>query len=115
MIMFRRIGIFAALILACALSTLLAQSERGTISGTVRDSTGAVIPGAKITVTNTATNLVTNLTSNESGDYIAASLPVGTYTVQVSKAGFRAVDLKGITVDAATSTRGDVTLEVGQA
>jgi Carboxypeptidase regulatory-like domain len=94
---------------------LFAQSERGTIAGTVRDSTGAVVPGATVKVTNTATNLVTNLVSNDSGDYIAASLPAGNYNVSVSKAGFRAVDLKGVTVDAATTVRGDVTLEVGQA
>src|SRR5436190_2279944 len=116
MVEFHRNGIIAACVLIAAISpSLLAQSERGTISGTVRDSTGAVVPGAAIKVINTATNLVTSLVSNDSGDYIAASLPVGNYTVSVSKSGFRAVDLKGITVDAATSVRGDVTLEVGQA
>ena len=93
---------------------LFAQSERGTISGTVRDSTGAVIPGAKVVVTNTATGLVENLSSNQVGEFTGVSLPVGPYKVQVSKEGFRPAEIQGLAVDAATNARADVTLEVGQ-
>ena len=95
-------------------SLLLAQSERGTITGTVHDATSAAVPGAKVTVTNIATNLVTNLTTNQDGDYTAASQPVGAYTVKVEKEGFRASEVHGINVDAATTARVDVTLQVGQ-
>src|SRR5258708_32099865 len=94
--------------------TAFAQSERGTVSGTIRDPTGAVVPGAKIVVTNPATNSIFNLTSNESGEYTAPSLQVGTYNVRVDKAGFRPSEIKGLTVDAATTVHADVVLEIGQ-
>ncbi len=93
---------------------LLAQSERGTISGTVRDATGAVVPGANIRVTNVATNVTLNATSNASGDYAMPGIPVGVYNVRVEKQGFRAFVLSGITVDAASSVRADANLELGE-
>src|SRR2546423_8527999 len=95
----------------CAM--LLAQSERGTISGTVRDATGAVIPGAKVSVTATATNPTQSYTTNDAGDYTAPSLAVGLYDVRVEKVGFRPAELRGVTVNAATSVRADASLEVG--
>jgi len=99
----------------CALTpAILAQSDRGTINGTVRDSSGAVIPGAKVVVTNTATNFAERLVSNEAGDFNALSLPTGNYNVQVSKDGFRPFEIKGITLDAASTIRADANLEVGQ-
>jgi hypothetical protein len=93
---------------------LMAQSERGTITGTVRDATGAVVPGATVRVTNVATNVTLDTTSNLSGDYTVPGVPVGSYNVRVEKQGFRAFVLSGITVDAATSVRADATLEVGE-
>src|SRR5258708_509235 len=113
--MHRLLRAHLALLLPFALSvTAFAQSERGTVSGTIRDTTGAVVPGAKIVVTNPATNSTFNLTSNESGEYTAPSLQVGTYNVRVDKAGFRPSEIKGLTVDAATTVHADVVLEVGQ-
>ena len=58
-------------------AVLFAQSERGTISGTVTDSTGAAVPQAKVTVTNLATNTVVSTLSNASGDYTLPNLPTG--------------------------------------
>jgi hypothetical protein len=110
----RKSALWGILTLWALTPALFAQSERGTIQGTVRDSTGAVIPGAKVTVTNTATNFAASLTTNESGDYSALSLPVGAYTVHIVKDGFRPFDIKGITLDAASSVRADAALEVGQ-
>jgi hypothetical protein len=92
---------------------MLGQYERGTISGSVKDPSGAIIVGAKITVTNTATNSAVSLTSNESGDYTVPSLQVGTYSVRVEKEGFRPAVISGITLNAATDVRADATLEVG--
>jgi hypothetical protein len=60
----------------------------GTILGTVTDSTGAVLPNVKITVTNTATNAAFNTESNSAGDFNAPSLHPGTYTVSAEIAGF---------------------------
>ena len=93
--------------------TLMAQSERGTITGTIRDTSGAVIAGAKITVNNGANGSTVALSSNEAGEYTAPSLSVGTYVVRVEKDGFRPSSVTGLTLNAATTMRADVTLEVG--
>ena len=104
----------AVLTVLCGFSLLFAQSERGTISGTIRDTTGAVIPGAKITVTNSATGVVINLTSNDVGEYTIPNLQVGSYNVKVEKEGFRPAILNGLQVDASTNVRADTNMEVGQ-
>jgi hypothetical protein len=102
--------------LAClAMSAAFAQSERGTITGTIVDSSGAVVPGARVTITNTLTNVSSSTLSTETGSYTAASLPVGEYTLRVEKAGFSSAVLSGITLNAASTMRADVKLEVGTA
>lgn len=98
---------------ALLISPLFAQSERGTISGLVKDPSGAVIAGARVAVTNTATNQTISITTTEAGDYAAISLQVGAYRVRVEKDGFRPAVINGVTVDAASNARADVTLEVG--
>ena len=92
---------------------LLGQSDRGSISGTVSDSTGAVIPGAKVIVTNPSTNATLSTTSSESGDYTAPNLPVGIYSVRVEREGFKPALLNNVNVNAGLNARGDITLEVG--
>src|SRR2546425_4752951 len=92
---------------------LFGQSERGTISGLVKDPSGAVVVNAKVTVTNTATNNVVVVNSSQSGDYTAPSLQAGTYTVRVEASGFRPVNIAGVILNASTDVRADATLEVG--
>ncbi len=92
---------------------LLGQSDRGSISGTVSDSTGAVIPGAKVIVTNPSTNATLSTTSSESGDYTAPNLSVGIYSVRVEREGFKPALLNNVNVNAGLNARGDITLEVG--
>ncbi|HEY3741345.1 MAG TPA: carboxypeptidase-like regulatory domain-containing protein [Bryobacteraceae bacterium] len=89
------------------------QSERGTISGTVTDASGAVIPGAKVQVTATATNTVVTVTTNASGDYTVPSVPVGSVNVRAEKEGFRPAVVTGLVIDASANVRADLTLEVG--
>src|SRR6266446_5141537 len=117
MMLTRRIFPAKALLVWVSLScaVLFAQSERGTITGTVRDSTGAVVPKARVVVTNIDTKLVSESQTNDAGDYTAASLPVGPYEVRVEKEGFRPVVRSGIELNAASTVRVDVTLEVGTA
>ena len=93
--------------------SLFAQSERGSITGTVHDSSGAVVPGAKITITNAATNVASDAVSNAAGEFTVPSLQPGTYNIRVEKAGFRPSQLTGLTLDAASTARADATLEVG--
>jgi hypothetical protein len=80
----------AAPLAICALmsSTAFAQQTLGTISGTVTDSSGAAIPGAHIVINNTATNLTFNTDSKGNGSYAFQNLPIGTYSVTVTKDGF---------------------------
>jgi hypothetical protein len=93
---------------------LVAQSERGTIAGTVRDTSGAVIQGANVTVINPSTNETFKLISNDAGEFTLPSLPAGRYNLHVEKQGFRTSELAGLTVNAATTSHAEVTLEVGQ-
>ncbi len=90
-----------------------AQSERGTITGAVHDTTGAVIPGASVKITNEATNVSLDTVTNTQGEFTAPSLPPSTYTVRVEKQGFRPSYEKGLTLVAGGNVRADATLQVG--
>src|SRR5437763_14873577 len=103
----------AFVLLACAM--LFGQSERGTISGTIHDASGASVPGAKVSITSTATNTTQVYTTTDSGDFTAPSMAVGQYDIRIEKTGFRTAELRGVTVNAATSVRADASLEVGSA
>ena len=92
-----------------------AQSGRGSVTGTVRDSSGAAIPGADVTVINSATNQTYTLTTNETGNFTAADVPVGTYLVRVQKQGFDKSEISGLTVDSGATARADATMRIGQA
>src|ERR1700691_3688341 len=78
------------------------QSERGTITGVVQDTSGAVIPSAKVTVTNPQTNVTLDALTNQVGEYTVPSVQPGVYTLRVEKQGFRPTETRGINVDAAT-------------
>src|SRR5436189_5849757 len=92
-----------------------AQEYRGTISGTVTDPNGAVIPGAKVTVKNIGTNIAVNTVTNESGSYTVPFLVPGTYSVSVVGDGFKATArgiVEGLVVDLMTL---DFVVELGPA
>ncbi|MES1261696.1 MAG: carboxypeptidase regulatory-like domain-containing protein [Acidobacteriota bacterium] len=100
-------------LLSWGLCSLFAQSERATITGAVHDTSGAVVPAAKVTVTNALTNVTTQATTNGSGDYSVPSLQPGTYSVRVEKDGFRPSLESNLVLDAAQTVRADATLQVG--
>jgi hypothetical protein len=97
----------------CAAALLFAQSDRGVITGTVKDSTGAVVPGAQVTATHVATNSTFKTNTTSSGDFTVPSLPVGAYKVRVENQGFKAYVLENVVIAAGGTTRADVQLEVG--
>ncbi|MGH9674257.1 MAG: carboxypeptidase-like regulatory domain-containing protein, partial [Bryobacteraceae bacterium] len=97
---------------ACA--GLWAQTERGNITGSVTDSSGARIPGAMVTITNVATNQSSSVTSTEAGDYNLPGLSPGTYRVEFSASGFKKSVREGIVVTASGTIRADARMEVGQ-
>ncbi len=104
---------FLVFILLAAVS-LSAQTFRGTILGTVTDPTGAVVPGAKVTVKNTGTGLERTSETSADGSYSLPELPIGTYTVTVVLQGFQTFVATGVTVDVATERRVDASLKTGQ-
>ncbi len=93
--------------------TAFAQSDRGTITGTVLDPAGAVVPSASIVAKNGATGQEYTVGSSSTGNYTLANLPAGTYELSVTASGFKKYIRPGLTVQVAETIRADVTLEVG--
>ncbi len=96
-------------------SALFAQSDRGTMTGTVSDSTGAVIPNVPVQAKNAATGIVYDGATSSTGNYTISQLPVGSYQISVTAPGFKAYTRTGLTIEVAQVLRVDITLEVGAA
>jgi hypothetical protein len=95
---------------------LIAQlSTQATINGTVTDPGGAVVPGASVTITNNATKVATVTQTNSSGSYLIPNLNVGTYSVSISKAGFKAYTVTDIELHPTETSTVNGTLAVGSA
>ncbi|MGH9573514.1 MAG: carboxypeptidase regulatory-like domain-containing protein [Candidatus Acidiferrales bacterium] len=111
----RAIQRIACLLFCFALLALgaRAQNTGGTISGTVADKTGAVIPGVTVTATNEATNVVNTVQTNSSGAYSFLTLPVGTYDVEAKQTGFQNYKQTGIALNVNDHITVDVAMEVG--
>lgn len=105
----------ASLFVALGLSApLWGQSlTSGAIIGTVTDPTGAVVPNAQVTVTNTATGSSRTISTSAAGAYTASQLEPGEYKVSVSAAGFRTTEVGPIVVSVSRTANADVKLEVG--
>ncbi len=96
-------------------SALFAQAGAvGKILGTVTDSTGAVIPGAQVTVTNTATGVAFKTRTSSAGDYLAPSLQPGTYSVTATAKGFQKSVTTGFSLSVDQSIRVNLTLQAGE-
>src|SRR5437773_7970347 len=89
------------------------QNFSGAISGFVRDSTGAVIPGTTVTAKHTETGLTRSVQTGEEGSYTMPALPVGDYEVTAEKPGFKAQVRQGITLVVAQEAVVNLTLDVG--
>jgi Carboxypeptidase regulatory-like domain/TonB-dependent Receptor Plug Domain len=101
-------------ILFFSLSPFLhAQFDNGSLVGTIRDPSGAAIPGAVVTVTNNATAVAAKATTNGSGDYEVPSLHVGVYTVSAKAGGFTDAVANNITISVGGRERIDLSLRVG--
>jgi hypothetical protein len=98
----------------CA-TTVFAQSDRGTITGTIADPAGAVVAAAPIQARNTGTGALYDVASSATGNYTLAQLPSGDYEVAVSVAGFKKFVRQGLTVQAAQTMRIDIVLQLGDA
>ena len=99
--------------LFAAMGLYAQQTNVGNINGTVRDRTGAVIPGATVLAINQATNLRQEATTSGAGEYRISLLPIGIYTVSVAKGGFSKAERAGVPVISAQTFTVDFELAVG--
>jgi outer membrane receptor protein involved in Fe transport len=102
-----------ALLLFLAIPQANAQSTGGRIRGTVSDTSGAAVTGAKVTLINEATNVGRDVQSSTSGEYMFLEVQVGNYAVEVSAQGFKKYNRKGIVLNLSEVISLDVTLQVG--
>src|SRR6266851_2884683 len=108
----------ASLLLICSfaifLSTAPARADGGSLSGTVKDPSGAAIMGAVVTARNLETGVQQTVKTNESGFYTIPTLPVGHYEMEASFQGFRPYRRTGLLVDVNRVLGIDVTMEMGE-
>ncbi|MDX2181750.1 MAG: carboxypeptidase regulatory-like domain-containing protein [Bryobacteraceae bacterium] len=98
---------------ALGAASVWGQGERATVTGSVTDSSAAIIVGAKVTLSNTATNVVTRTTTNAAGLYYVTSLNPGRYELRVEQTGFRPAVVSDIQLGAGSTATFDLSLEVG--
>src|SRR5437867_7767828 len=110
-----RLAVLGLAALACLMpASVGAQAVSGTILGLVKDSSGAAMPGATVTLVQTETGLTRTLLTDSKGEYTAPSLPTGTYTVSAEISGFKKVSLSNVHLGVDQKVRMDMTLDVGQ-
>src|SRR5256712_12619540 len=105
------LGVFLLSLVTC--TSLLGQTT-AQLSGTVRDQSGAVLPGVEVTATQTATGLVRTVVTNETGSYVLPSLPVGPYRLEAGLPGFRSFAQTGIVLQVDANPVINILLQVGQ-
>src|SRR5881628_4012156 len=113
----RRIGgcvLVGFLALTLAAATAWPQATTAQISGTVKDQSGAVLPGVEVSVTQTATGAKRSTVTNETGNYALPSLPIGPYMLEASLPGFKSYVQSGIVLQVDDSPIINVVLQVGQ-
>src|SRR5207302_11074775 len=92
---------------------LSAQTATGEISGTVRDSSGGVLPGVRVSITNQATGQERQVSTDANGNYSAPAMPISEYTIKAELTGFKVQIRQNIPVQVGREIRVDLMLEVG--
>src|SRR5271163_3648921 len=112
-------ALVGSLLMALAVFTFsslaVGQTNQGAIAGVIEDSSGAVVPNAKLTATERSTGTVYHAVSSSSGSYIFPNVRIGTYDLTVNATGFKSPTLTGIEVQVATTAAVDVKLSAGGA
>src|SRR5437667_999931 len=103
-----------AFMFSCVTWTAVWGQSTAQVSGTVRDQSGAVLPGVEVTATQTATGLVRTVVTNETGSYVLSSLPVGPYRLEAGLPGFRSFAQTGIVLQVDANPVINIVLQVGQ-
>ena len=94
-------------------ATAMAQNS-GSVTGTVRDATGAVVPGAQVILSDSQKGISLKTSTNSDGGYLVAGLPTGTFDLSVTAKGFQKFEATGIILQVAQKARVDAVLELGQ-
>lgn len=108
------LGCLAILLTTLGAKPAHAQAFRGTILGTVTDSSGAAVVNATVTIRNVDTGVERSTETNADGQYLVPELPIGNYTVTIELGGFQSSVTKGVVVDIAATVRVDAVLKPGQ-
>src|SRR5215469_9701406 len=109
-------GLTFLLLLLLSVASIPARAQgitTGGVAGTVIDPKGAVVPAAKITITNNATGATYTQTSREDGSFTVAGLPIGTYKMTISSAGFSDLTVNNVNVTIGILTLGNETMQIG--
>jgi hypothetical protein len=109
---FLRTAFCSLIFLLCASAAAFAQ-DTGTFTGTVHDSSGAVVVGAEANISNSAIGMNKTVTTNTDGDWVTPYIPNGTYNITVTAKGFKKYEAKGVVLRVGQTAKVDVTLEVG--
>src|SRR5215469_1597219 len=109
----RRACVLLALLWATFSASAWPQTQLATVLGTVSDSTGAVIPGAQVTILNQSTGLKRSTPTDTNGQYRLAGLPPGMYTIRAEKEKFQTDVLEGIALSSGAAVATDLSLRVG--
>jgi outer membrane receptor protein involved in Fe transport len=107
------VALVIAFTLCLSVSSAVAQQATGTILGTVTDPQGAIMPGAKITVTNTQTGITNPATTDKDGSFHVIDLPIGTYSVTAEHDGFAKLNTEPQTLQINQNLRFDLRMKVG--
>lgn len=113
MLFFRKLTILITLVSALCGVRMLAQSANASLSGFIRDSSGALVPNATVTIESLGTHIKYTAKTGESGGYSVVDLPVGDYKVTTEASGFRTSVVPKITLQTAQIASLDVNMEIG--
>ncbi|HKV48450.1 MAG TPA: carboxypeptidase regulatory-like domain-containing protein [Candidatus Acidoferrales bacterium] len=112
--LFKRVAAIAVVVLLFAVCAQISKAQdTADVVGTVTDASGAIIPGATVTLTNIGTNVQQTTQTSGTGDYVFTLLQVGTYSIKVEAKGFKAFVAPNVNLSAGDRARADAKLEVG--
>jgi hypothetical protein len=103
----------SVVLFALSIGAVFGQIDRANVSGTVTDTSGSLVPGARVEVVSQDTGFRREVQTGPSGNYSVPGIPIGTYTLKISKNGFRTFDMKGVQLSVGQSRTVDAKLEVG--
>ena len=107
------LAVFSLVLIACIPAA--AQTTTGAVRGTITDSSGSIVPGAKVSATNTATGIQTTAIAHQAGEYSLRFLPIGAYKLAVEAPGFQTANYEPFSLEIDQTAKVDISLKIGAA